>query len=210
MENDTGKKKGSGEMTSDEFRSFRHSYGMSQKEWAEAVGISPALVKKIETGRQPCSGKTAEKVWGFIGPGAAHRAAGLQGLAGHVLYDIFFESLDKMDEKEAASCAQNCARQLMGALIKASECGTGEAQKRYFDFLKMFLSTMNMVASECTSLANDGRPVPDMQRELTEFIGMEINRIKQQDNNISLSGSQEEGGQYSLFLQRDGGKGGDT
>lgn len=199
MKNDIGKKKESGKMTSEEFRSCRNSYGMSQNEWAEAVGISPALVKKIETGKQPCSAKTAEKIWEFMGSGgAAYRTGGLHGLEEHVLYDIFFEHMEKLDEKEAAGYAAKCIRPLIKSLSKASGCSSPDAQKKYFDFIEMFLSAMHIVASECVGMANDGKPVSDMRMELIEFMDKKIRKMKQEEKTPDLEETDADG-QYRFF-----------
>lgn len=191
--------KKSGQMTCEEFRGYRNSYGMSQKEWAVAVGISSGLVKLIETGKNTCSVKTADKVWEFIGScGAAYRTTGADGLEEHILYDIFIEHMKKMEQKEAASYAAKCIRPLMKSLSKASECNTTDAQKRYFDFLEIFLYTMHVAASEYASMANDGKTVPDIRMELIEFMGEKMKKIRQQEG-TDESGGLDGDGQYSLF-----------
>lgn len=199
MKNDMQKKKEPVKMTSEEFRSYRYSYGMSQKEWAEAVGVSPALVKMIETDKQSCSVKTAEKVWEFIGSGSvSNRNAGLKGLEERILYDIFLEHMDKLDEKEAAGYAAKCVRPLRKVISKASECSSPDAQKKYFDFVEMLLSAMHLASSEYIGMANGGKPVSDIRMELIEFLYTKIKMMKHEEG-ISLSGSQDEGGQCSLF-----------
>lgn len=109
MRKSSGKKKESGKMTSEEFRSLRNSYGMSQKEWADAVGISAAMVKLIETDRQACSIKTAEKVWEFAGSaGTAYRKR-LDGLEEHILYDIFWSTWKSWRQKRQLGMLQNAS-----------------------------------------------------------------------------------------------------
>lgn len=199
MKKSVGKIKEYGRMASEEFRELRHSCGMSQKEWADAVGISLALVKKIETGKQACSGKTAEKIWGFMGTkGTAYQADGLDGLEEHILYDIFIEHMKKMGGKDAAIYAGKCARPLLRALYKAAGCGSADAQKKYFDFLEMFLSVMHIAASECAGMANGGKTVSNIRMELIEFVDKKIKKMKQEEN-ILLAGGQEEDGQLNLF-----------
>lgn len=201
MEKKSDIQKGYRKMACEEFQNYRYSYKMSQKEWAEAVGISTALVKQIETRKRDCSAKTAGKVWEFIGAnGAAHRAgSGPMELEERILYDIFLGHMEKLAGREAAGYAAKCIRPLQKALSKASECSSPDAQKKYFDFLEAFLSAMQLAASEYASLADDGEAMPDLRDGLTGFAGKQIRKIRQ-GGNQPVPEKQDGDGQYSLFL----------
>lgn len=194
-------RKESGKMTCEEFRSYRYSYGMSQEEWAEAVGISAGLVKQIETKKRECSAKTAGKVWEFIGAGgAAHRSGSrLHGLEERILYDIFLEHMEKMDGKEAAGYAAKCIRPLLRTFSKASACDSQDAQKKYFDFLEAFLHAMQLAAAEYADLVKEGKDMPDIRADLTGFVNRQIRKVRQA-RDMPAPEETDENGQYTLFL----------
>lgn len=187
-------------MTGEEFREYRYSYAMSQEEWAKAIDISTASVKRIETNKMECSAKTAGKVWEFIGTGgAAHRVQFEHlGLEDRMLYDIFLEHMEKIAEKEAAGYAAKCIYPLRKTLSKASACSSLDAQKNYFDFLEIFLLAMHIVASEYVDLANKGEAFPDMRDDLVKLVRKRLRKMSQTEGRLG-SEKQDEYGQRSLF-----------
>lgn len=199
MKKNTDKRKEAKKMTSQEFKGCRYSYGMNQNQWAEAIGISLALVKKIETGRQACSAKTAEKIWQFMGSvGATYSTTDMHGLEEHILYDIFYGHMENPNEKEASHCAAECVRHLTMAFSKASRCSSPDAKKKYFDSIEIFLSAMEIAAPEFVGMANDGKSIADIRMDILAFMDQKIKKMKQEED-MMLSGRLDGDGQYNLL-----------
>lgn len=131
-----------GQEACQKFTECRHSHGMSQKQRAEALGISYGLVKRIEARTIACSERTMLKAQKFMDacdtrPDAPDR----HGLEEHVLYDVFLTNMRQIPVKEASEYAGKCTRSLLAALSKASGCTSPDAQKRYFEFLECSLAS---------------------------------------------------------------------
>lgn len=94
--------------------------------------------------------------------------------------------------------AEKCVRPLLRVLSKASGCSSPDAQKKYFYFLEMFLSTIHIAASEFAGMVNDGKPVSGIRMDLLEFIDQKIKKMKQEED-MPLSGSLDGNSQYSLL-----------
>lgn len=131
----------------DEFRNCRYRYGMTQEEWAEKIGISLGLVKRIETYTIAYSKKTREKVDKFMETYEIYpNIPNMHELEELILYDIFFTHMQHLSKKDAMNYAQECTRSLRNTLLKASRCSTPDAQKIFFDFVSIFLKALSRSA----------------------------------------------------------------
>lgn len=105
--------------------------------------------------------------------------------------------MEKLEAEEAAGYAAKCIRPLRKALKEASVCSSSDAQKKYFDFLGIFLSEMSAAASACIGMVNEEKPVSDICMGLNKFINNNINKMKQ-GKELSKSRKQELEGQMNI------------
>lgn len=128
----------------EEFKKNRLSFGMNQKQWAEKVGISYGLVKRIESHTIACSEKTTNKVRMFMDSYNAppDDLPGMHDLEVRILYDVLLTYMADIPIKNAKEHAIKCARSLRAVLSKASGCSSPGAKEKYFEFMEMFLKAL--------------------------------------------------------------------
>lgn len=161
----------------EEFTECRLSRRMNQKQWAEAVGISYGLVKRIEARTIACSKKTMTQVRQFMDScDACPDTPDLHELEEHVLYDIFLTNMRQLSKKEAAEYAGKCTRSLRDTLSGASRCNTPDAQKKYFEFVDMFLKALSLTSVSSVDAANRGLDLPVITDEIVSFTNKKISK----------------------------------
>lgn len=138
----------------DQFRKYRHICGMTQKQWAEKIGISHGLVKRIESYTIACSEKTMNKALQFMDNyNSLPEHPDLHDLEEHILYDVFLTNMKQMPQNEAKAHAQKCAQSFRAVLSKASKCSSPNMQEQYFEFVDKLLYILSLVDTDSVDIA---------------------------------------------------------
>lgn len=152
----------------EEFAEYRHRYGMNQKDWAKAVGISYGLVKRIENQTITCSKRTLDRIQNFVASREfCSDSHDIHSLEEHVLYDIFITNMGQLTKKEAATYAGECTHLLRDTLSWASRCSSPDAQKRYFEMINMLFKVLRTAAYDSLEGINKGIDVSVIEDSLT-------------------------------------------
>lgn len=159
------------------FVEHRLSCRMNQKQWAEAVGISYGLVKRIEARSIACSAKTRAKVQHFLNScDIRPDTPDMHGLEDHILYDVFLTNMKQLSRKDAAECAGHCTRSLQHALSRAAGCSSPDARKKYFDFIDMFLTVLSISVDTAVDAANRNHDISGIKEDLAAFTNKKIHK----------------------------------
>lgn len=160
------------------FVEHRLSCRMNQKQWAEAVGISYGLVKRIEARSIACSAKTSAKVQHFLNScDIRPDTPDMHGLEDHILFDVFLTNMGQLSGKDASAYAGHCTRALQHALSVAARCSSPDAQKKYFDFVDMFLTVLSISADTAVDAANRNCDISSIKEDLAAFTNKKIHKV---------------------------------
>lgn len=183
---------------SDSFKNTRERYGMSQKKWAEAIGISYSLVKKIEAHAIAYSYKTQDKVKSFINrhPILSEEYK-LHELKDYILFDIFQDNIDRETRLENVEPVYKCIRHLQELISNAKQCNSSEELFNYFEFLHQLLYAAKSAASDNMDLIRHGKFPSGMEKDLKSAFSR-ISDAGAQASKKSVKNSQIEG-QSTLF-----------
>ena len=175
----------------EEFSKCRIRYGMTQEEWARAIGISHGLVKRIESHTISCSKKTMTKVRQYMDScDVCPDIPDLHDLEHHILYYIFLTHMERLPKKEAAEYAGQCARSLRDTLLHMSECTTAGKQKNIYKLMDMYLKALSRVVSS-TNVADVEMNFPDITNELASLTEKKIKKTASPaDTDIPASSNQ--------------------
>lgn len=182
------------------FRLFRISYQMNQKQWAEAIGISYGLVKRIEAHTIRCSEKTKAKIQNYIEQCPSPQdAPDLLGLEAHVLRDVFLTHMDHTPKKEAMTLSARCARKLQEILGYASSLESPSMQSTYYRYVGQLLDVLSLSTADAVPAINDGKDILNIKQGLQSvFTGKQITKFKH-SGNVIISDTGEVSYQYSIF-----------
>lgn len=182
------------------FEQLRISYQMNQEQWAQAVGISYGLVKRIESHTIRCSDKTKVKVRSFMDQyGSNQDAPDLHGLEAHILYDVFLSHMGQVPKKDASLWSARCARAFQDILSRASGFDSAEMQKTYFQFLEQLLTMLSLLSADVATDIRQGEDILNINHGLKAvFNGKQVARFKSSPN-IMVSKEGEVTYQNSLF-----------
>lgn len=162
------------------FEQLRNSYNMTQREWAQAVGISYGLVKRIEAHTIKCSSKTKAKVHSFeVRYNSNQGAPDLHGLEAHILYDVLLSHMEQTPKKEAGVCSARCTKALQDILAHTSELKSADTQKTYFQFLEQALTMLSLATNDIVTAINQGEDVLNINHGLKGiFDGRQVTKFK--------------------------------
>lgn len=166
------------------FEQLRISYQMNQEQWAQAVGISYGLVKRIESHTIKCSNKTKIKVRSFIDQYSSNQdAPDLHGLEAHILYDVFLSHMEQLPKKEAFLWSARCTKAFQDIISYASKFDSSEMQKTYFQFLEQLLTMLSLLSADVVTDIKQGEDILNINHGLkTIFSGKQITRFKSSSN----------------------------
>lgn len=137
------------DMVCTEFIRNRLRYGMTQKEWADAIGVSHPLVKRIESGTIRCSEKTIKKMENFMqGRNSSPNPHAFHTLEEYILSSILLTSMNHLGQDAAASYAHKCTCSLWNLISGIKLCPTAETQGNYIDFLQHLLDLTSTFADD--------------------------------------------------------------
>lgn len=182
------------------FEHIRNSYHMTQEQWAQAIGISYGLVKRIESHTIKCSSKTKVKVQSFIEQYNSNQdSPDLHGLEAHILYDVFLSHMNQIPKKDASIWSARCTKAFQNILSSASAFESADMQKTYFQFLEQLLTMLSLVSADAIADIRQGEDVLNINHGLKDiFNGKQITRFKN-SSNIMVSKGGEVTYQNSLF-----------
>lgn len=182
------------------FEQLRNSYHMTQHEWAQAVGISYGLVKRIEAHTIKCSSKTKAKVHSFeIRYNSNQDAPDLHGLEAHILYDVLLSHMEQIPKKEAGVCSARCTKALQDILAHTSEVESADVQKTYFQFLEQALTMLSLATNDIVTAINQGEDVLNINQGLKDiFDGKQVTKFKK-SGIVIVSKNGEVNWQNNLF-----------
>lgn len=184
---------------SDSFRQTRLRYHMSQKQWADALGISYGLAKRIEAHTISYSAKTKKKVESYIEKHPViPNSTKLNGLEEHILFDIFLANINQSIEQETVDNVCKCVRHLHSLMSNAKECSSPHDLTNYFNFFQQLLYAAKSAAVENMHLINNGKFPLDMEKELKSAFNHVDNTGAVQTSKKTGKNSQIDG-QSSLF-----------
>lgn len=185
------------------FEEIRMSYNMNQKQWAQAVGISYGLVKRIEAHTIKCSSKTKVKVRNFTDRYHANQnTPDLHGLEAHILYDIFLSHMEQIPKKEASVCSARCTKLFQDILSPAAECKSADTQQIYFQYLEQLLTTLALATADAATDINNGTDILNINHGIKNvFTGKQVAKFKNSANVIvSKNGEVNHQYDFSDFL----------
>lgn len=137
------------DMLRDEFVRNRLRYEMTQREWADAIGISHPLVKRIESGTIRCSEKTIKKMENFMqGRNSSPNPHAFHTLEEYILSSILLTSMNHLRQDAATSYAHKCTYPLWNLISGIKLCPTDETQRNYIDFLQHLLDLASTFADD--------------------------------------------------------------
>lgn len=182
------------------FGQIRNSYHMTQEQWAQAVGISYGLVKRIESHTIKCSSKTKAKVHSFIELyNSNQNAPDLHGLEAHILYDVFLSHMEQIPKRDASVWSARCTKAFQNILSSASAFESADEQKIYFQFLEQLLTMLSLVSADAVADIKKGEDILNINHGLKDiFNGKQITRFKN-SSNIMVSKDGAVTRQNSLF-----------
>lgn len=154
------------------FKKTRIRYDMSQKEWADAIGVSLGLVKGIEGHMRKCTESTKNQVENYkIQHRTAPDSPDVLSLEKHVLSDVFLTHMGMIGKNEAISCADSCMESICEILSNADKFKTKDEQKLCFQHMDIFLDMLISASYQAISAIKDGLDVLDIAaRQKTDFI----------------------------------------
>lgn len=135
---------------------------MNQEKWAETIGISYGLVKRIEAHTIKCSTRTRTKVQLFMEKKSNTPDLPKQSdlpdpydLETHVIFDIFLTKLKQVPKSEASSSARHCTKALQYFLSYIDKCDSSDTQIDYFQFMEWILYIPFYLSYENQELDNE-------------------------------------------------------
>lgn len=156
----------------DAFRHFRFSCHMTQKEWAGAIGISQALVKKIETHSMKCSEKSWARAREFMeGRSRIPAPAGWEmpaGLDMRIFYDIAMSRISPALGENASTYAAWYTGSFHKLLEAASDLPP-DGQATYFRLLGQLLGALSVAAAGSAAKIKDGEDVLNVNEGLKDI-----------------------------------------
>lgn len=145
------------------FKQHRLKYRKTQKEWAEAIGISLALVKKIEACSIRCSPKTGANVRKYLknNPISPYFPV-LHGLDERVLYETFLTRMledPDMDSDEASRRASDCGKLVARIFSNASDLEQGCYKRKYFHYIEHLLTVLSAASDNAVAAIKDNKDI---------------------------------------------------
>lgn len=184
---------------SDSFKNTRERYGMSQKKWADAIGISYSLVKKIEAHTIAYSYKTQDKVKSFINRHPIiPEEYKLHELKDYILFDIIKNDIDRETRLENVEPVYKCIHHLQELISNAKQCNSSKELFNYFEFLHQLLYAAKSAASDNMDLIRHGKFPSAMEKNLKSAFSHISDAGPAQASKKSNKNSQIEG-QSTLF-----------
>ena len=172
---------------------------MNQKEWADAIGISYSLVKRIESHTIGYSPKTKKKVESYIEKHPiVPSTTKLDGLEEHILFDIFLSNVSQRVEQDAIDDVCKCVRHLHNLISNAKDSSSPHELTNYFNFLQQLLYAAKSATAENIGLINKGKFPLDMEKELKSAFSR-IDTAEAAETSKKSGKSNQIEGQSTLF-----------